>query len=482
MRRTFTLALLAVIAMALLAVSSPTPSSAGPITTGTPPLTNTPSPSPIPTNTPRPTNTPTNTPTSTPTDTPTPTLTFTPSATFTPSNTPTDTATPTATFTPSDTPTPTATFTPSNTPTATFTPSDTPTPTATPIGPFTYPEGINPLMGVPYPSVEAMQRRPIIVKISNWPPVVRPQSGLSYADLVFEYEVEGGVTRFAAVFRNQSVTHVGPIRSGRLFDLELIVALDALFAYSGSSEPIRQIILDAPWRWRVMTPHFGDNCPPFCRFPREGLAFEHTLYLDLDQAWALATSRNVNTGYVVRGLAFSEIPPGGGAPAQQLFVNWWGETDATWQYNPTDGRYYRWNSGVPHVDALNGQQIAADNVVVLAMPHEPRLDLFEPEAHDNSLEIQFWDQGLAYVLRDGQIYYGYWRRPSREQSGFQLIWGDNTPIMLRPGVTWYEVVREGFPGVYVSAQPGDMHATETVAAPRFWTATPTPGPSPTAVP
>lgn len=437
--------------------------AAGPVTTGTPPLTNTPSPSPTSTHTLIPTNTSTFTATFTPTDTPTPTSTFTPTATFT------ATATPTATFTPSNTPTAT------HTPTATFTPTNTATPTATPIGPFSYPEGINPLTGLPYPNEEAMRRRPLIVKISNWPPVVRPQSGLSFADIVVEYEAEGGVTRFAAIFRSQSADHVGSIRSGRLIDLELVSIFRALFAYSGSSDPIRQMILDSDWRWRVFSPHLGDGTPLFDRFPREGLAFEHTLFANLDAIWAAADAREVNTGMLVRGLAFRDEPVPGGEPANQVFINWWGNTDATWQYNSADGLYYRWNSGVPHIDLLTGEQLHANNVVVLAVPHQERPDLFEPESSAYSLEIQLWDAGQAFILRDGLVYQAWWQRRGRDETGLQLTWGDNTPIPLHPGVTWFEVVREGMPGVFVSEERGDMQATGTVAAPRLWTPTPQPG-------
>ena len=91
-----------------------------------------------------------------------------------------------------------------------------------PIGPRSYPQGINPLTGLPYPNEEAQARRNLIVKISNWPPKVRPQHGVNQADLVVEYEAEGGVTRFAAIFRNNAPEKVGSIRSARLIDIELI--------------------------------------------------------------------------------------------------------------------------------------------------------------------------------------------------------------------------------------------------------------------
>lgn len=451
--------LMLVVALALIWTlsGSASPLVAGPLTTGTPPQTNTPSPTPTASNTPIPTNTPTFT------------------ATYTPSNTPTASNTPMPSDTPTATATPTATFTPTDTPTATYTPSNTPTPTATPIGPFSYPDGINPLTGLPYPNAEAMARRPIVIKVSNWPPVVRPQSGLSFADIVFEYEAEGGVTRFAAIFRSQSVDHVGSVRSGRLIDLELVQMFRALFAYSGSSTPIREMILNADWRWRAFSPHIGDNAPLFDRFPREGLPFEHTLFANLDEIWAAADKRNVNSGMVVRGLSFRDEPIDGATPANQVFVNYWGETDTTWQYNADDGYYYRWTSGVPHIDLLTGEQLRARNVVVLSVPHAERPDLFEPESKNNSLEIQIWGSGQAYIMRDGLVYQGWWQRPNRDESGgLQLTFGDNTPIPLRPGNTWFEVVRQGMPGVFVSEELGDMNATATVAAPKLWTPTPEP--------
>ncbi len=249
----------------------------------------------------------------------------------------------------------------------------------------------------------------------------------------------------------------------------------ALFAYSGSSDPIRQMLLAVPWRWQVFSPHLGDNEPMFARFPVEGLPFEHTLFANLDEIWAKADERNVNTGMVVRGLAFNEVPPTGGQTANQIYIDWWGETDATWQYNAADGYYYRWNSGVPHLDALNGEQLHTRNVVVLGVPHADRPDLFEPESKTASLEIQIWGQGYAYVFRDGQYYQGWWRRDGQgSENGIQLVFGDNSPIVLHPGNTWFEVVREGMPGVFVDQALGDMQATGTVAAPRLWTPTPEP--------
>ncbi len=159
-----------------------------------------------------------------------------------------------------------------------------------------------------------MDRRNLLIKISNYPPVVRPQSGVNQADLVYEYEVEGGVTRFAAIFRSNAPTHVGPVRSGRLMDLNLVPMYEALFSYSGASAPIQQLFLHQPWRPWIISPAIGDNCEEagFCRFPEEGKAFEHTLYADTTKVWERATARGVNEGHRARGFAFSDVADAGG--------------------------------------------------------------------------------------------------------------------------------------------------------------------------
>lgn len=388
-----------------------------------------------------------------------------PSETPTASNTPTVSATPTASAT--ATATPTETFTPTFTPTATFTPTNTPTPTPTPIGPFFYPDGINPLTGLPYPSDEALARRNLIVKISNYPPIVRPQNSVNQADVVFEYEAEGGVTRFAAIFRSNAPERVGSIRSARLLDMELVTMYEALLAYSGTSEPIQRLLLDSDFKFQLISPSIGDNCDNagFCRDNTlTERAFEHTLFGDTTKMWEVATRRNVNTGYRALGFAFNEKADANGTPANDIFINWFGQTDARWQFDEATGRYLRYTDSVIHVDATDGEQLWTDNLVILEVPHNRRPDLFEPGVNYESLEVALWEQGRAYVIRDGNFYLGFWRRRNREPGeAIQLIYGDNTPIMLKPGRTWVAVTR--FLGDSVIREEfADMEATGTAIA------------------
>jgi len=384
------------------------------------------------------------------------------------------TATPTNTPTATLTPTNTATNTP--TPTASNTPTDTPTPTATPIGPASYPQGINPLTGLPYPDEEAQSRRNLIVKISNYPPVVRPQHGLNSADVIYEYEAEGGVTRFAAIFRSEAPERVGSIRSARLLDLELATMYRALLAYSGTSEPIQQLLLGEDFfEFQLVSPLVGhpedqsNNCDTvvFCRdnaLRESGVAREHTLFGNTNLMWEVADRQGTNTGYIAFGFAFGEDVPPNGTPANDVGVYWYGPTTSRWQYEPESGSYLRYTDGVPHLDAADGEQVSVENLVFVEVPHVERPDLFPPGASYTSLGIELWDQGRAYLIRDGELFQGYWRRRDTEPgSALQIIFGDNTPIKMKPGQTWVTVVR-GLGNVTVAEDYTDIAATATVLA------------------
>lgn len=373
---------------------------------------------------------------------------------------------PTNTKRPSVTPTEAAraTSTHTLTPTVTLTPSPTLTPTQ--LGPDRYPDNINPLTGLPYPDEIAKNRRNLIVKVSNYPFVVRPQYGLSFADIVYEYEVEGGVTRFAAIYRSQGAERVGSIRSGRLVDLELAEIYNGMVAYSGFNDGIRNLLKESDLRFQMMSPQFGVNCPPFCRFPSPGVPFEHTLFGNTYQMWEVATKWGANTGYQTRGFAFDETPDAGGIPINDIAIKWYGDQDMRWQYNPTDKKYYRWNSGIPHIDLATGKQLTTDNVIILQAYHVDRPDIYENEAGVITVEILLYGKEKAIVCREGRCYEGVWVRRTKDSRGLALYYEDaQTPIHLKPGQSWVQIVRccEMY-GLTLNPNKVNIQGTETPAA------------------
>ncbi len=353
--------------------------------------------------------------------------------------TPTRTAWPEATATPLPTATPTVAV-------ATATATAQPTTEASIMTEF--PPDVNPLTGLQVSDPTILERRPLAVKISNSPAVVRPQAGLSLADLVFEHYAEGGVTRFTALYLGQESTKIGSIRSGRLIDLEIPAMFKSMFAYSGSSGGVKQKIIASDFYQenRVISPDFGVGEPVFYRVPEAGKAFEHTLFTNTRVLWALTSERGLNTRQDLQGLAFSASPPPEGEPASYVELTYLaGVASAEWTYDQATGRYRRSILGEPHTDALTGEQITTANIIIVYANHVDT-DILEDLVGGGhySIEIQIWGQGPVQIVRDGHVYNGSWIRQAREDL---LSFVDETgqPLPLKPGNSWYQLVPLDFP-------------------------------------
>ncbi len=346
-----------------------------------------------------------------------------------------------------------------------------PAPRSGSIGPM-IPAGINPLTGQEAPP-EALARLPMIVKISNSPPVVRPQYGLGEADLVFEHYTEVGITRFSAIFLGNAPQRVGSVRSARLIDYELAPMYDALLAFAGASLGVDKRIYgtehvvaqvcrgrdDADQcRQDVMNIGPAGDIPPSDFVARafkgtyygpplfvrdEAIPMPHNMFADTQAIWARAARQGISSTANLDGMVFHPQPPpnpeGRGIYAQVRYAT----TLAEWHYEPESGRYYRSTDGIPHFDALTDEQISAANVIVLYVGHY-LTDIVESGGGENvhwSEQITLWPQGRGLLLRDGQRYELVWRRPQR--SDLLTFWRKDgiTPLELKPGNTFFQVVR-----------------------------------------
>ncbi len=306
------------------------------------------------------------------------------------------------------------------------------------IDPDNFPADLNPFTGLPLPANRRNQR-PLAVKISNYPPLVRPQWGLNSADLVFEHLAEGGVTRLTALFYGQEAERVGSIRSGRLIDLEIPRMVDAAFAYSGSVGPIRLRFRESPFYSRIISPDFGHG--GFERIPEEGRAFEHTLFTNTYTLHFLLEQRGENRPPSLRRqMAFSREAPAGGTPARQIEIRYEG-TNIYWGYQP-DGTYHRWTDGQLHLDAADEKPLSASNIAVLSAHHQETTIVEDTGGHF-SIEIQIWGEGPASIFRDGQRFEGRWQRLDPDDM-LTLVDLQGNPLPLRPGRTYFQLVPLGF--------------------------------------
>lgn len=329
-------------------------------------------------------------------------------------------------------------------PTETAAPA-TPTATATP-EPVTlltlddFGDDRNPLTGEVVSDTAALQRRPIAVKISNSPPEhVRPQAGLSQADLVFEHATEGPITRFTAIFYGDAPPDVGPIRSARLIDVELPAMYDAALAYSGSSIGVGRKLGGSDFRPRIIR-----SFEPGYYRTGEDKPWEHTLHGDLEGFWQALAEKDQNTPpQFSSAMAFSSLPPQGGEPAENVTIEYQDWTTVAWEYDEENGRYWRWADGEAHVDANDGEQISAANVVLVYAIHMLDQSICERQVEDQcyafSTEIQIWGSGDAVVIRDGRQYSATWQRQERDHM-LTFVDENGDPVPLQIGNTWFQVI------------------------------------------
>lgn len=364
--------------------------------------------------------------------------------------------TPTSPSDPTRTPLPQIQITP--TAGATATPSITPFPTADTRLITTFRPDVNPLTGEPVGDPAVLQRRPLAIKVANSSEqTVRPQSGVSYADIVFEHETEVAVTRWTAIFLSQAPARVGSNRSCRIIDADLPAMYKSLLACSGFAVGTREYYIkptEIYQEGRVLSPDFGDSAPMFYR---TDISFPpHNLFVDPAAVWEEADRRGINQPQDLTGMIFSLAPLEPGAPTTHLVIPYPGQR-TEWRYDPQaatcsrqTGCYLRWTDGEIHTDALNGQQLSAANIAIVYAVHAKDVRYFE-DAHGAgffSVQIQIWNDpanpsqpgGRAQILRDGQVFEGQWSRPSRFEM-LKFIDADGNPIPLKPGITWFQMVR-----------------------------------------
>jgi hypothetical protein len=307
------------------------------------------------------------------------------------------------------------------------------------VGPFDFAPAVNPLTGLHVDDPAVLKRRPLAVKISNAPALVRPQAGIGEADLVFEHLTEGRLTRFTAVFWTHTPPRVGSIRSARLIDLEIARMYDAIFAFSGASGGVREKIFSSPFADRAFE---GVSVGPPAFYRDDSIEVPHNLFGSPAVFWKLADAKGVNAAPTsLGGMLFSPKPQPAGTPSISITVDY-GPTIVQWTYNAASGRYARMADGKPHTDANTHKQVTAANVVLLYAWHQYDYNIVESEFQGHksySVEIQLWTLGPAVVCRDGQCVRGLWNR--WDKADMLSFWTEeHQPIYLKPGNTWFQVV------------------------------------------
>ncbi len=297
---------------------------------------------------------------------------------------------------------------------------------------------INPMTGLPVDDPGVLQRRPLLVSISNFPPTARPQAGLSFASHVYSTFIGFGMNRYVAVFYGDYAEHlqeilanrlaegnddnfaIGPVRSGRIAfeDIKNQYPHALLITAGASPEVLSQL--------SNQVSVFGSSDESV-----------NNTGVGADALGQLASDYPVDP-LKYESLVFNATPPEGGESAEfvRIIYNYLNQNG--WEYDQGSRTYLRSQDQAdgsgelfPMIDRLTGEQLGFENVVVLWAKHS----YLSPTVLEINLSY-VWDHfGLLY--RDGRVYEIKW---STRNGKLMIYDGEGTPVPLVPGKTWFEVV------------------------------------------
>jgi hypothetical protein len=310
---------------------------------------------------------------------------------------------------------------------------------------------INPLTGLPAPDPYLLNRHPMAIKVTNFPRYTRPQSGLSLADQVFEYYIEGGLTRFTAVLYSNDSEWVGPVRSGRFFDEHIARMYKAFLVFKFADKRVLDYFNTTDIAQYLVVPTIG-SCPPYQLMKSRNIEDYNNNYFNT-VAWGDCVEKNnlpADRPNIRPGNFSVDIPQIPYVDGYKIFTYYSEYSYNYWDYDPEIGQYVRYQedndthdgkeeSYVLMTDNVNGQPVHAANVVVLFAYHE-----FENpfQEDDEVYQIDITGTGEAYVFRDGVGISAKWVRVNPDQP-LLLTTTYGAPIYLHPGVTFYEVIGTG---------------------------------------
>jgi len=307
----------------------------------------------------------------------------------------------------------------------------------------------NPLTGLPVSDPSFLQRRPLAIKIANSPDYVRPQSGLTLADVVYEYYIEWGDTRFVAVFYSNSnnISQVGNVRSGRYFDEHIARMYHSFLFFKGADDREMTYFRSLDISPLLISVGIGE-CPPYFigHYKRDSY---NNIFFNTTKWEACAAKKGLDNGpQSISGGFFSEEAPASDVSVNRIFSFYSGFNYNYWEYDPLERYYVRYQEAkdltaarkaetyVPLTDDYTDEPVTAENVVVLFVPY---IFTNQNQAEDEVFNPQLIDYGKAYVFRDGVAIPAYWNRTAIDQP-ILLTNLDGTPIFLRPGQTFYQVM------------------------------------------
>ncbi|WP_104163057.1 DUF3048 domain-containing protein [Cryobacterium sp. N22] len=283
--------------------------------------------------------------------------------------------------------------------------------------------GVAPLRGTPVDPAGA-EYPSLAVKIDNHP-AARPQIGLERADLVFEELVEGGLTRYAALWHSDVPDAVGPVRSIRPMDPEILSSFGGIVAYSGGQPQFVDLMKAAP----LLNVVFDDDAGGL--FVRAGdRESPHDLVLAAAETVTLHSELAPPRGQFDYADSAAEATAVlAGDPTNTLVTRFSESGGRAWAWDPADPAYLRSQDGGADLDST-GAQLRATNVVVLRV---------EVDRGSEVPRTILTGSGPAWVSTGGSTMPATWFKDAAV-APIRLADAAGATIELAPGNTWIELV------------------------------------------
>jgi hypothetical protein len=306
-------------------------------------------------------------------------------------------------------------------PTDTATPEPTSTDAPVAYGPANFPDNINPLTGQEVSNPAILNRRPLSVKVQIFPRGQRPPMGVSKADIVYDYYQNSGMTRLHTIFLGKDSEQVGPIRSGRLLDIELVSMYQSIIAFGSADRRVLNRFFNSDFANRILLEGYG-KCPPMCRTDPNGFNY---LVANTQEISIYANENNIdNSRQDLSGMYFTEMIPTGGQAITQALIRYSISAYNRWDYDASSGRYLRFQDTTEAqdqegevlavmTDKNNGEQVASENVIIIFVPHQFAFNTSAGLNEIVDILLEDGSSGDAVAMRDGMLYDVQWSRPSK---------------------------------------------------------------------
>ena len=290
-----------------------------------------------------------------------------------------------------------------------------------------------PLTGAPVPGGGPVPQRPALaIKVTNYA-TARPQTGLNKADIVFEEPVEGGITRFAAVFQCQDASLVGPVRSARNIDIGILGQFgQPLLAHVGGIAPVISNIDASP----IINLDLGAHATVVQHVP--GRVAPYDTYASTSALWDL---RPTDTTTPAPIFSYSTtVPSGNGVtPVASVAVPFSSNSTVVWRYSQRARAFQRFYGTTPDTLSTGAQETAANVIVQFVQV------TYGPWAENSTggMEVQanLYDaaSGPALIFRNGVEIPATWSRSSLG-TATSFVTSSGQTAVLQPGQTWVELV------------------------------------------